>query len=331
MAKSTLYSIVIPVYGTSRSLEEIAERTKKVFQKLPGKCYELIFVNDCSPDKETLETLENLYKRDPNVCVISLSKNFGQQAATLCGIHHAMGDYVITMDDDLQHQPENIPLLIEFENHDVVVASFPHKKHTLFKRVTSKLKGWFDHIILKKPRHIQLTAFRLINRCVAEGLKVCQTPYPFISAMLFRITADIVNVSVQHHNRMDGHSQYTFWKMVRVFTNLIINNSYLLLRMLGIVGISGFVISILISVYLVARYFLFGFSVTGWASLVLAVVFFGGLTLFGIGVIGEYLLRILVNLEHRNMYYVKSIMRRDMLFNKVDQATGHSIYSSKVA
>ena len=311
MSNCKLYSIVIPVYGTTQSLVEIAERVKVVFQELPGKSYELIFVNDCSSHDGTAPTLQSLYQHDPNVCIITLSRNFGQQSATLCGIHHAKGDFIITMDDDLQHKPEAIPLLIENEVHDVVIASFEHKKHPPLKRFASKLKGWFDYIILKKPKHLHLTAFRLISRCVADGLKECQTPYPFISAMIFRITTDIVNVNVQHHSRSDGHSQYTYWKMIRVFSNLLINNSYLLLRVLGFIGFSGFFLTLVISAYLIARYFLWGFGVTGWASLLLAVVFFGGLTLFGVGVIGEYLLRILINLEHKNMYYIKSLQRHD--------------------
>jgi dolichol-phosphate mannosyltransferase/undecaprenyl-phosphate 4-deoxy-4-formamido-L-arabinose transferase len=305
--KRKLYSIVIPVYGTSKSLIEIAERIKAVFQNMPDNRYELLFVNDSSPNTETATTLQQIYQNDSNVSIISFTKNFGQQAATLCGIHHANGDYIITMDDDLQHKPEDIPKLMQSESHDVVIATFPIKKHPLPRRIASRCKGWFDRIILKKPKHIKLTAFRLINRCIADGLKDCQTPYPFISAMLFRITADIKNVTLQHQTRLEGHSQYTIWKMIGVFSNLIINNSYLLLRILGFIGMGGFLLSIAFSAYLIIRYYFYGFGVTGWASLILSVVFFGGLTLFGIGVIGDYLLRILANLEQKNMYYIKQI------------------------
>ncbi len=305
------YSIVIPVFGTSRSLTEIAKRVKDVFQSMPERDYELIFVNDGSPDSETVPTLNCIYEKDPNVTVITFNKNFGQQVATLCGIHHATGDYLITMDDDLQHSPEDIPTLIDREAHDVVIASFPHKKHSTFKRMGSSLKGWFDRIILKKPRRLKLTSFRLTNRRIADGLKNCQTPYPFIPAMLFRITTDIVNVDVNHHGRMEGDSQYTLWKLISLFSNLLINNSYLLLRVIGFVGVGGFAASLLFSAYLIARYYYSGFGVSGWASLILAVAFLGGLTLFGIGVIGEYLLRILANLEQSRMYYIKEIKKHD--------------------
>lgn len=311
MKNTKTYSIVIPVYGTNQSLIEISNRVQAVFGTLPDADFELVFVNDCSPNEGTAPALQNIVKNHPKTTVITFNKNFGQQAATLCGIHHANGDYIVTMDDDLQHKPEDIPLLMEKEDHDVVIASFPRKKHSVFKRVTSRLKGWFDHIILKKPKHLQLTSFRLIRRHIADGLRDCQTPYPFIPAMLFRITSDFVNVDVQHYDRLDGHSQYTIWKMVSIFSNLLINNSYLLLRMLGVIGVGGFVLSIMLSAYLVIRYFFWGFGVPGWASMILAVVSIGGLTLLGIGIVGEYLLRILSNLEQRNMYYIRSISRHD--------------------
>jgi len=311
MTESKLYSIVIPVYGTAESLIEIAERVRTVFGTLPGRDYELIFVNDASPNPETAPVLNRLFQTDQKIVIITFNKNFGQQAATLCGIQHASGDWIITMDDDLQHAPEDIPSMIEYEGHDAVVASFQQKKHSLFKNISSNLKGWFDYIILKKPKHLKLTSFRLINRRIVDGLRSCQTPYPFIPAMLFRITSDIINVDVEHYKRMEGNSQYTFWKMVSIFSNLLINNSYLLLRVLGIVGVSGFVASILFSVYLVVRYYFWGFGVSGWASLILAVVFLGGMILFGIGIIGEYLLRILANIEQTRMYYIRDVKRHE--------------------
>jgi glycosyltransferase involved in cell wall biosynthesis len=309
MKKSVLYSIVIPVYGTAQSLFELAKNIKSVFKAEKGKEYELIFVNDCSPNLETAPTLEQIFKNDDNVTIISLTKNFGQQAATLCGINHINGDYVITMDDDLQHQPKYIPLFFEKESHDVVIAAFPEKKHSLFKRMMSHFKGWFDHLILKKPKHIQLTAFRMINRHIAQGLRECNTPFPFIPAMLFGLTVDIVNVKIPHHDRMDGTSQYSLLKMILLFSNLLINNSYLLLRLLGIIGMSGFLLSIMVSSYLVIRKLFWGFSIVGWASQMLAITFFGGLILFGLGVIGEYLLRILANLENKHMFFIKNIQK----------------------
>lgn len=305
MENRTLYSIIIPVYGTSDSLTEISRRIDATFSSMDSKCYEIIFVNDGSKNTNTKHVLNEVFLSNSNVSVITFSKNFGQQAATLCGIRHAKGDYIITMDDDLQHIPESIPLLMSMQDHDVVIASFPDKKHSLFKKVTSNLKGWFDYIILKKPKAIKLSSFRLLSKNIAEGLDTSQTPYPFIPAMLFRITSDIVNVTINHNRRHEGSSQYTLWKMIRLFSNLIINNSFLLLRSLGIIGIGGFFMSLLFSLYLIVRHYFWGFGVSGWASLILAVVFLSGLILFGIGVIGEYLFRILTNLEQKNMYYIK--------------------------
>lgn len=311
MKDSKLYSIVIPVYGSSQSLAEIAKRIKSVFQALPGRDYELIFVNDSSPNSDTAPTLQRIFENDPNVTIVTFSKNFGQHAATLCGINNANGDFIITMDDDLQHSPEDIPLLIDNEAHDVIIASFPKQKQKVLRQLASRAKGWFDYIILDKPKHLKLTAFRLIKRNIADGLVNCQTPYPFIPAMLFGITNDIINVNVRHHERLDGNSQYTLWKMIRVFSNLLINNSYLLLRTLAGIGFLGFAFSLLYSIYIIVIYFYRGFGVSGWASLTISVIFFGGLILFGVGIVGEYLLRILVNLEQKHMYFIKKVNKHD--------------------
>ena len=179
------YSIVIPVYKSSSSLIELAERTEQLFLKMPNAEYELIFVNDSPFSKKTVDTLEVLAQRNPQIIVIELMKNFGQQAATLCGIKYAKGDYIITMDDDLQHWPEDICKLMEEQEHDVVIARFRDKKHSPFKRFTSEIKGYFDHIILGKPRFLRLSPFRLIKAEVAK-LMERQNSLPIHSCFAIR-------------------------------------------------------------------------------------------------------------------------------------------------
>ena len=166
--KETL-SIVIPVYNTVTSLTNLVKRIDDTLSPL-GVCYEIIFVNDASPNPETWPHLEKLALTHKQVRVVSLMRNFGQQAATLCGFEHAMGDYILTMDDDLQHRPEEIPNLWEERSHDIVIGQFSRKHHSLFKRITSRLKGWFDHILIGKPKNIHLSSFRLLNRSVVDDI-----------------------------------------------------------------------------------------------------------------------------------------------------------------
>ena len=306
MSKSK-YSIVIPVYKSSSSLIELTERIEKFFLGLSNATYELILVNDSPFSTKTVKTLGVLIQQYPKVIVIELMKNFGQQSATLCGISNASGDYIITMDDDLQHWPEDILKLMEEQDHDVVIAKFKDKKHSFFKRFTSDIKGYFDQIILGKPKDLKLSPFRLIRAEVARLMEKRITPFPFISALLFEITDDFVNVEVNHYPRLEGESNYTFTKMVQVFSNLLISNSSFLLRMMGYFGVLIAIIASVVAAIIIIKKVIFGVVVSGWSSLVVLVLIFGGTTLFTLGVIGEYLIRIIATTENRPVYHIRNI------------------------
>jgi len=304
------FSIVIPVYKSSKTLFRIADKVESVFSDLPHD-YEIILVNDSPFYEETNSAMKALVSKNNKVVGIKLTKNFGQQPATLCGFNYAKGDYIITMDDDLQHDPEDIMKLVQLKEHDVVIAKFLKKKHGFFKNLGSKIKGYFDHIILGKPKHIKLSSYRLISKPTAEKILSIKTPYPFIPALLFSVTNDIVNVEIDHHTRDEGRSNYSFFKLLKLFSNLIINNSSLLLRFIGYLGFSSAFISILIAVGVVVKKMTQEYVLQGWTSLILSVLFFGGLTLFALGVIGEYLIRIVGTAESRPVYFVREIDRRE--------------------
>ena len=302
-----LLSIVIPVYKSSATLIELNRRIGCVLGERADTDYEIIFVNDSPFWDKTSTTLKSLAEENPKVVTIELMKNFGQQPATLCGIEHAMGDYIVTMDDDLQHAPEDIPRLLEECSHDVVIARFHSKKHSLFKRMTSGLKGYFDRIILGKPKAIVLSPFRLIQASVAKLMLNRNTPYPFIPALLFEITHDVVNVDADHHPRAEGSGNYTFAKMFGVFSNLIVNNSSLMLRLLGFVGSTIALIAFTLAISIIVRKLAFDIAIIGWASVFTAILFFGGMTLLTLGIVGEYLVRIIATSEKRPTYYVREI------------------------
>ncbi|WP_299367922.1 glycosyltransferase family 2 protein [Winogradskyella sp.] len=304
------FSIVIPVYKSSKTLFRIADKLEKVFSTLPYD-YEIILVNDSPFYEATNEALRELVSENKKVVGIKLTKNFGQQPATLCGLNYAKGDYIITMDDDLQHNPDDISKLIALKAHDVVIAKFPKKQHSLFKNLGSKIKGYFDHVILGKPKHIKLSSYRLMSKATAEKILSIKTPYPFIPALLFSVTNDIVNVEIDHHTRDEGRSNYTFFKMLKLFSNLIINNSSLLLRFIGYLGFSSALVSVVIAVVVVVKKMTQEYILQGWTSLILSVLFFGGLTLFALGVIGEYLIRIVGTAESRPVYFVREISRSE--------------------
>jgi len=302
------YSIVIPVYRSNKSLKIIVEKFNTLFStQLQDKTYEIIFVNDSPFDQTTVKSLDEIYTSYTQIKVIKLTKNFGQQSAILCGISYAKGEYIITMDDDLQHDPYDITKLIEWQHHDIVIAKFTNKQHHWFKKITSKIKGYFDHIILQKPRHIVLTPFRLFNKNIATNILKINTPYPFIPALLFAVSTDVVNVEIKHHKRIEGQSNYTLKKMIQLFNNLLINNSSLLLKTIGFVGICISFFSIIYAITIIYKKIFLGVTLVGWSSIMVSILFFGGMIMFSLGIIGEYLIRIIHTSEKRPHYFIKEI------------------------
>lgn len=235
----------------------------------------------------------------------------GNSRLPFAGVAHAKGHFVITMDDDLQHRPEDIPRLIEQQHHDIVIARLRRKKHSIFKRLSSQIKGYFDRIILGKPRHIKLSSFRLLKQDIAKLMFKRKTPYPFIPALLFSITRDIVNVDVQHSTRDHGKSNYTLFKMIGVFSNLMINNSSFLLRVIGYLGMFMALLSIVFGGIIIYKKIVLDHVLQGWSSIMVTVLFFGGMTLFTIGIIGEYLIRIISTTEERPVYHIRKINTSD--------------------
>lgn len=302
-----LTSIVIPVYN-SAVLEELATRIHAVFAGLPENDYEVIFVDDASLDQRVWPTLEGLTRGSGRVRALQLTRNFGQQPATLCGLAEARGDYVITMDDDLQHAPEDIPKFLALTGWDIVIGQFDHRRHTLFRRLTSRAKGYFDRIILGKPKGIQMSAFRMLSRVVVDGVLTIRTPHPFLPALMFHVSRNVTGVRVGHSSRSAGRSGYTLGKLVRVFSHLLINNSSLVLRLVGNLGILFAGISFLMAALVIYKRLAYGVSVRGWTSLLATQLLLGGLLLFSVGVVGEYLIRIVESSERKPTYFIRRRM-----------------------
>ncbi len=305
MSHEIEYSIVIPVYNSSDSLFELVDRIKHVFQKEIKQTYEIIFINDASPNKKSWPSLKKIAESNNNISIINLMRNFGRSSAVLCGFSNVKGNYVIIMDDDLQHFPEDIPKLIAKKEHDIVIAEFKNKKHSLFKRVTSRIKGWFDYKLIGKPKHIKNSAFLLVNSKIINAINQLNVSNPFISALLFFVSKDIVNVQCNHGNRIHGETGYTLKKLLHQFSNLIINNSSFLLKLVAYIGVTFSSFSFLLILYYTFRYFYFGINVSGWFTLVSITLLIGGLILLSIGIIGEYLIRIISGIEKKPAFIVR--------------------------
>jgi dolichol-phosphate mannosyltransferase/undecaprenyl-phosphate 4-deoxy-4-formamido-L-arabinose transferase len=301
-----LISIVIPVYRSSESLKIIADEIFSLFSKLEFN-YELIFVNDSPDNFVTNEVLNEIKEKyTDNISILEMKKNFGQQFAVLCGLEIAKGDYIITMDDDLQHPVEEIPRMIDMminSNLDVILAvpKFHKRKHSLYKTIGKLILNKFERFALDVPKNLVKSSFRIIKKDIVESVVRNFNASPAITALILQETKKIANITVEHRARKFGKSNYSFSKMVSLALNNFLHYSSFPLKMLGIIGIIVFIFSIFFILITFARKIFFGMDYPGYASIVILTSFFGGLNLLGIGIIGEYLLRILKEIRKPNL------------------------------
>lgn len=299
------YSVVIPVYSSARILPEFHRRLTTMMQGL-GKPYEIIFVDDCGRDN-SWQVLQELVSTDSAVTAIQLMRNSGQSNATLCGLAHASGERIITMDDDLQHPPEEIPALLKALEPDVdVVMGVPkEKKHHWFRRFGSKAMHDINCYLLGKDRNLRFTSFRLMRRAVVDGLLELRTLSPALGPMINSVTHRIINTTVQHAPRKEGRSGYTVRRLIGQTMSNLIGYSMLPLRLLAVLGGLGIFLSVAFALVLVVHY-LQGGVVPGWTSIALLLVMLSGFNFFAFAILGEYVLRILQRVNATPQYFVRS-------------------------
>ena len=292
----SLYSVVIPVYNSEHTLEELYERLKNVFDETLKEDFELILVDDGSKD-QSYAIMQNLRSADKRVKIIQMAKNFGQHPALLCGFSYAKGDFIITMDDDLQHPPEEIPkitaVMNERDDVDVIIAKYEGRQHGFIRRLGTKLSVYATSKMLRKDPDLEITSFRLIRKFIVDALLETNTHLPQIGNLLVQTSNRIINVPVRHDARTYGKSGYPFIRLVKDLIFDITNHSAFPLLVVRDIGFAGFILSILLALYFLVRFFLYGASVEGWTSLMLITLAGFSLTLLSLGVIGMYLMNIL--------------------------------------
>lgn len=281
------YSIVIPVYNTTWVLGELQQRIEQVFSLRLKASYEILFVDDGSSSPGTWPAVESLVRSRQNISAIRLTRNFGQHAALLCGLAHARGKYLVTMDDDLQHAPEDIPALVNQQKHDVVIGQFLQKKQSPVRKMASNIKAFFDRVMSGKPRNLRISTFCLIRRSVVQQmLTAVQTPHPLFSSLIFKVTRDIVGVPVSHSARQEGKSGYSPLSLVRLFSRLFMNNPRFIFQLVAWSGGLVFTVSMVILIGLIRLK-----DIPGWSFLGLVILLGTGCILLILGIRGFSRLR----------------------------------------
>jgi polyisoprenyl-phosphate glycosyltransferase len=280
-------NIVIPVYNSESCLLELS---KQLSDKLENISHRIIYVNDNSADN-SWTLLKQISKNTHNVIAINLAKNFGQDCAIMAGLSLTDGDYIVIMDDDLQHDPAAIPLLLDNIikcKSNVVYANFKQKKQSIIKNFGSWLNDKVANIVLKKPHNIYLSPFKILKKSLVDKIIQYDGPYPYIDGLIFRYTRNITQVLVSHHKRFSGKSNYSITKSISVWLRVLTNFSVIPLRISTYVGIFSSLIGFLLGILFIALHYLGIDSPEGWPSLIVSVLFIGGIQLMGLGIIGEY-------------------------------------------
>ena len=289
-----MISVVVPVYRSAPLLPALAERLKRVLEA-EQRPWEIVMVDDASPD-DSYAVMQKLRAADPRVRIVQLARNHGQQHATLCGLNYARGEEVVTIDDDLQNPPEEIGALLARlrQGYAAVIGRITDKQHGWWRNAGSRAHQYFAERIIGKPRGLYLSSFRALSRSAVERLVRYKGAHPHISALLLKSVppAAIVNVAVRHEPRSIGSSTYSLRKLVKTASFLLINHSYIPLRFMTGWGFLLSLLSLLFAAVVVVQVLFYGAAVQGWPSLAVLVAFLSGNILMALGIVGEYLGRL---------------------------------------
>ncbi|MBU1118705.1 glycosyltransferase family 2 protein [Patescibacteria group bacterium] len=318
--KKTLISVVIPVYGCYSCLEELCNRINKVFKlKMPDTEYEVLLVNDASPD-ESWKKIEELAKIDKRIMGISLSRNFGQHRAITAGLDFSGGDWVVVMDCDLQDPPEEIARLYNeaLMGYDIVMGRRSVRIDSFFKKVSSKLFHLIHNWLSGTKTDPDVANFCICSRKVVNAIKKIREQSRFFPSLLQWVGFKKTYIDINHAKRREGKSSYSLRKLISLAIEDIVAFSNKPLKMAVYFGFFVSLFSFSYAFYLVVRYIFFSFSVEGWTSVIVSIWLATGLIIMIAGIVGIYVSRIFDEVKGRPIYIVKDTtenrtIERDLL------------------
>lgn len=307
MAKK-LISYVIPCYRSEKSIGGVVNEIDETMKKMSAYEYEIILVNDGSPDN-TWETIKELEKNRPDERLfgINLAKNFGQHAALMAGLNAIMGDYIICLDDDGQTPAdEAYKLILALENGaDAVYARYGHKQHNMFRNFGTAMNEWMAEVMLGKPKDLYVSSYFAVKRFIVDEMIRYESSYPYVIGLVLRTTKNIVNVDVTHRRREVGQSGYTFSKLLALWINGFTAFSIKPLRIATASGVVFAILGFLYGIYTIIKKFVNPVAPMGYAALMSAVIFMGGMIMLMLGMIGEYLGRVYIAQNNNPQYVIR--------------------------
>lgn len=299
-------SFVIPCYNSEKTIEDVVKEIETTIEKRGKDDYEIVLVNDCSKDN-VWEKIKSISKQNAKVMGVCFAKNFGQHAALMAGYRKATGDIVVSLDDDGQTPADEVYSLIDKieEGYDVVYASYAHKKHSFARNLGTKMNNFMCEVLLGKPKKLMITSFFAAKKYIVDEIVKYENSYTYVPGLVLRTTKSIGTVPVCHREREVGSSGYSFAKLVALWVNGFTAFSVTPLRISMVMGMGFAVIGFIYLIYVIVNKFINPSVPLGWSSTTAILLLLGGMILFVLGMIGEYLGRVYISLNNAPQYVVK--------------------------
>lgn len=301
-------SIVVPVYRSAAILPKLVEQIHAEMQKEGlNEVFELLLVSDASPDN-SWQVIRSLSQTHPFIKGISLRRNFGQHNAIMAGLNHVSGEFVVLMDDDLQHPPHAIGGILRAlrEGYDVCYTNYLNRQHATWKKLGSQFNDWVATHLLGKPKRLYLSSFKGLRREIVQEIIRYDGPYAYVDGLILDVTRSITTIDIEHSARHEGEGNYNLSRSVALWLKMATSFSVLPLRLASFAGFALAALSLLMILYVIVEKLLHPELPAGWASLIATVLFIGGIQTLCIGMMGEYLGRTYLKLNHKPQFVVGS-------------------------
>ncbi len=313
-------SFVIPCYGSENTIETVTDQIKQVMNTRKEFDYEILLVNDYSPDN-VWSVITKLCEKDAHIRAVKLAKNFGQHSALMAGYTFVTGDYVATLDDDGQTPAEEVFKLVDKvkEGYDVAYGYYAERKDNIFRKFGTMMNNKMLEMMIEKPKSVHLTSYFVAKRYIIDEITKYQNPYPYIWGLVLRTTKNIVNVEINHKEREDGKSGYTFAKLINLWLNGFTAFSVKPLRLATCVGAGTSVIGVIFIIFTIVKKLMNPELAPGYSSLMAVLLFIGGMLMVMIGLVGEYVGRIYICINASPQFVIGeqlNITENDMVCGK---------------
>jgi len=299
-------SFVIPCYRSENTIKNVIDEITLEMTTHPECDYEIIAVNDRSPDK-VFDVLQGIADENRRVKVIDLAKNMGKHAAMMAGYSVVTGDIIVNLDDDGQCPLDHLWELIAplDEGYDISIAKYPKKMESVFKRVGSNINALMARFVIGKPKDLFISNFSAMKRFVCRELIRYKNAYPYIDGLFLRTTSSIINVEMEERERVSGSTGYTFLKSMKLWINGFTAFSVRPLRTATLLGLIVALTGFIYGIFIVIQKLLHPDILVGYSSLMAVILFVGGIIMLLLGMIGEYVGRIYICINSSPQYVIR--------------------------